>query len=231
VPDSLSNANIVRALVNPHNHVAIGDSCSLVLTTHSEQETPSDEAILSALVKGFFSGPVFTPERIVLRLLGLQLVKFEGEIAASNDIPRSAHRMYEIGLAPTAQRIWKTSQLSNTQLPTKTAILWGCFQVANIELSSSRDEDHKSMIDIVFGNNRGQFAGCHRFSVKRLETKSHAQRQHAQFQIQLESIVCNPTINKPISISFLEGFHRIYANMLFRDAVAEVKHHLSLSSV
>lgn len=113
----------------------------------------------------------------------------------------------------------------------KTAILWGCFQVASIELSDSKDQDHKSMIDIVFGNNRGQFAGCHRFSIKRLETESHAQKQPAQFQIQLECIVCNPTVNKPIGASFLGGFHRIYSNMLFRDAVAEARHQLRLSTV
>lgn len=86
------------------------------------------------------------------------------------------------------------------------------------------------MIDFVFGDNRGQFAGCHRFSIKRLEAKSNAQKQPAQFQIQLECIACNPTVNKPIGISFLGGFHTIYANMLFRDAVAEAKHQLSLSS-
>ncbi|PTB35761.1 uncharacterized protein TrAFT101_010607 [Trichoderma asperellum] len=211
VSDSLTNSNIVRTLVNPHSHVAMGDSRSVVLTTHSGQEAPSDEAILSALVNGFFSGPVFTPERIALRLLGLQLVKFEG-------------------LAPTSQHIWNTSQMPNTHLPAKTAILWGCFQVANIELSSSTYGDNKSIIDIVFGNNKGQFAGCHRFSIKRLEAKSHSQREPTQFHIQLECIVCNPTVNKPIGISFLGGFHIIYANMLFRDAVTEAKHRLSLSS-
>lgn len=84
--DSLNKSNIVRTLVNPHNHVAMGDSCSVVVTTHSEQETPSEEAILSALVKGFFSGPVFTPERIVLRLLGLRFVNFEGRFAPSNSV-------------------------------------------------------------------------------------------------------------------------------------------------
>lgn len=86
------------------------------------------------------------------------------------------------------------------------------------------------MIDIVFGNNRGQFAGCHRFSIKRLEANSHAQREPTQYRIQLECIVCNPTVNKPIGVSFLEGFHTVYANMLFRDAVAEAMHKLSLSS-
>ncbi|KAL7920139.1 hypothetical protein ACQKWADRAFT_299461 [Trichoderma austrokoningii] len=211
VPGSLNNSTIVQTLVNPHNHVAMGGSCSVVVTTHSEQEAPSEEAILSALVKGFFSGPVFTPERITLRLIGRQFVKFEG-------------------LEPIAQPVWKTSQLSSTQLPEKTAILWGCFQVAGIELSNSQDQDHQSMIDIVFGDNRSQFAGCHRFSIKRLEAKSHAQKQPAQFQLQLESIVCNPIVNKPIGISFLGGFHKIYANMLFRDAVAEAKHQLSLNS-
>lgn len=228
VSDSLTNSNIVRTLVNPHSHVAMGDSRSVVLTTHSGQEAPSDEAILSALVNGFFSGPVFTPERIALRLLGLQLVKFEGGFAKSNDNSCRAH--HGIGLAPTSQHIWNTSQMPNTHLPAKTAILWGCFQVANIELSSSTYGDNKSIIDIVFGNNKGQFAGCHRFSIKRLEAKSHSQREPTQFHIQLECIVCNPTVNKPIGISFLGGFHIIYANMLFRDAVTEAKHRLSLSS-
>lgn len=91
VPDSLNNSNVVRTLINPHNHVAMGDSCSTVLTTLSEQETPSDEAILSALVKGFFSGSIFMPERIALRLLGLRWVKFEGEFVTSNSITCSAH--------------------------------------------------------------------------------------------------------------------------------------------
>lgn len=92
VADSLNDSNIVRTLINPHNHVALGDSCSIVLTTHSEQEAPSDEAILSALVKGFFSGPVFMPERIALRLLGLRFVKFEGEFVTPNNITCSANK-------------------------------------------------------------------------------------------------------------------------------------------
>ncbi|EHK47753.1 hypothetical protein TRIATDRAFT_298730 [Trichoderma atroviride IMI 206040] len=211
VLDSLNNSNTVRTLVNPHNHVTMGDSCSTILTTLPEQETPSDEVILSALVKGFFSGPVFMPERIALRLIGLRFVTFDG-------------------LEPTAQPIWKTSQLSSTQLPMKTAILWGCFQIANIELSNSKDGDNRSVVDIVFGTDREQFAGCHRFSVKRVEENSHAQKQPAQFQVQVESIICNPTVNKPISISFLGGFHKVYANLLFRDAVAEAMHPLSLNS-
>jgi hypothetical protein len=95
VTDSLNNSNIARTLINPHNHVAMGDSCSIVLTTHSEQETPSDEAILSALVKGFFLGPVFMPERIALWLLGLRFVKFEGEFVKSNDIICNAHKRNE----------------------------------------------------------------------------------------------------------------------------------------
>lgn len=82
----------------------------------------------------------------------------------------------------------------------------------------------------MFGKNRGEFAGCHRFSIKRLDAKFRTQREPAQFKIQLECIVCNPTVNKPIGISFLGGFHTIYANMLFRDAVAEAKHTLNLSS-
>lgn len=95
VSDSFNNSSIVRTLVNPHNHVAIGDSRSVVLTAHSEQETPSQEALLSALVKGFFSGPVFMPERIALRLLGLRFVNFEGEFATRNDISYSAHKRNE----------------------------------------------------------------------------------------------------------------------------------------
>ncbi|KAK1238892.1 hypothetical protein MKX08_005953 [Trichoderma sp. CBMAI-0020] len=96
VPDSLSNSNIVRTLVNPHNHVAMGDSCSTVLTTLSEQETPSDEAILSALVKGFFSGPIFMPERIALWLLGLNFVNFEALTPVMNRIgtDSTAHLEY-----------------------------------------------------------------------------------------------------------------------------------------
>lgn len=133
-------------------------------------------------------------------------------------------------MEPTAQPIWNASQLSSTQLPVKTAILWGCFQIANIELSNSKDEDNRSIVDIVFGNNRGQFAGCHRFSIKRVEENSHAQKQPAQIHLQLESIVCNPTVNKPIAVSFLGGFHKMYSNMLFRDAVAEAKHRLSLGN-
>lgn len=95
VPDSLKNSNIVRTLVNPHNHVAIGDSRSVVLTAPPGSETPSQEAILSALVNGFFSGPVFMPERIILWLLGLQSVNFDGEFANSSDTLHNAHKCNE----------------------------------------------------------------------------------------------------------------------------------------
>lgn len=81
--DAFKNSRTVRNLVNPRSHVTIEDSHSTILTICSKQKVPSEEELLSAFVRGFFSGPVFSLERTGLRLLPFWTVHFDGELDTS----------------------------------------------------------------------------------------------------------------------------------------------------
>lgn len=74
-----------------------------------------------------------------------------------------------------------------------------------------------STIDFVYGSNRGEFAGCHRFTVRK-EADEYGERVF----VSMECITCNPKVDKPISGKIMFGFHRVYAMLLFRDAVGDV---------
>ncbi|EHK19399.1 uncharacterized protein TRIVIDRAFT_46245 [Trichoderma virens Gv29-8] len=182
VSESLKDSKTVRSLVNPRSHASKGDSHSIILSMRSRENVPSEKALLSAFVTGFFSGPIFQPESIALSLFSL------------------------------------------SKLPPTSSILWGTFQVADIELSDScTSKPTGSRADIVFGDSQGGFAGCHRFSVKRLDTSEDIQRGEIKFRLSLECLVCDPTSSKPKESKFLHKVHNNYSHLLFRDAVAHTK--------
>ncbi|KAL7941256.1 hypothetical protein V8C42DRAFT_180929 [Trichoderma barbatum] len=207
VSASLKDSNTVRHLVNPRHHASKGDSHSIVLSMCSRRNLPSEKDLLSAFVTGFFSGPVFLPESIALSLFSLSKVSYEK-------------------LIPTADQkiIWSAKQLSDAQLPPVSTILWGTFQVAEIELSDGRASTSTgSRVDIVFGDSQGGFAGCHRLSVKRLDPSADPEGDKTKFRLTLECLVCDPTSSKPKESEFLHRLHNNYSHLLFRDAVAHTK--------
>ncbi|KAL7907604.1 hypothetical protein GGI35DRAFT_454461 [Trichoderma velutinum] len=207
VSESLKDSGTVRRLVNPRSHGSKGDSHSIILSMCSKKKVASEKDLLSAFVTGFFSGLVFLPESIALSIFPLSKVSYDE-------------------LVPTADQkiIWSAKQLSDTQLPPISSILWGTFQVAEVELSDIHTSKSTGCrADIVFGDNKGDFAGCHRFSVKRLDTSTDAEADEVQFRLSLECLVCDPTSSKPKESEFLHKVHNNYSYFLFRDAVAHIK--------
>ncbi|PKK54403.1 hypothetical protein CI102_663 [Trichoderma harzianum] len=111
-----------------------------------------------------------------------------------------------------------------SKLPPISSILWGTFQIAEIELSDSQaSESIGSRAVIVFGDNKGSFAGCHRFSVKRLDPSTDNKADEIKFRLSLECLVCDPTSSEPKESEFLHKVHNNYSYFLFRDAVAHTK--------
>ncbi|KAL7931391.1 hypothetical protein V8C35DRAFT_310293 [Trichoderma chlorosporum] len=206
VSESLKSSNTVRNLINPRGHASMGDSHSIILSLDSGKNV-STENVLSAFVNGFFSGPIFLPESIVLSLFSILKVSYEK-------------------LIPTADQkiIWSATQLSDSQLPPTSSILWGTFQIAEIELSDNQvSEPIGSRVDIVFGDSRGGFAGCHRFSVQQLETNGGSKGDQTKLRLSLECLVCDPTSSIPKDSKLLHQLHNNYSFLLFRDAVAHTK--------
>ncbi|KAK2608865.1 hypothetical protein QQS21_002578 [Conoideocrella luteorostrata] len=208
--ESFRNSPTIRRLVNPRGHTAWEDARTVTLRIPKGCEGPSEEVLLSAFVRAFFGGLVFAPERLTLQFLRRPIVVFDG-------------------LAPntTPQHITSLKDMP-TGLPVLHSILWNAFQVADISvsgddaLSSSTAREHS--IDIVYGSNRGEFAGCHRFTVQRIEAGVHEEDDDAETRVfvSMECITCNPMVNKPIAGDYLFKFHKLYALMLFREAVSSI---------
>jgi hypothetical protein len=123
---------------------------------------------------------------------------------------------------PASRQIWKASELSSWHLPPLHSLLFGCFLAADIRLAvgdKHNSADKQSHVDFVFGSDTSQFAGSHRFSLKRTNGPEGTQKVH----VEMNCLTCNPQANKPIAPAALFTFHEIYANLLFREAVSEMK--------
>ncbi|PTB72372.1 hypothetical protein M440DRAFT_1385055 [Trichoderma longibrachiatum ATCC 18648] len=117
------------------------------------------------------------------------------------------------------------SLFSVLKLPPKGTILWDTFQVADIELSANQAEEHTgSRVDVVFGDSRKEFAGCHRFTVKKMGNSNGSdEADEIRFRVSLECLVCNPSTDGQGLPNFLHVLHNKYSYLLFRDAVAHIQ--------
>lgn len=117
-------------------------------------------------------------------------------------------------------------------LPPLHTVLFGGFQVGHIEIhqpsnDSGSGSNTESCVDLIYGSDKSQFSGVHRFSVIRgAGTKS---KEENQVCVRYSSISCNPTVNKSLP-SILFEFHRIYGNLLYREGVSEVMRWLGVAS-
>jgi hypothetical protein len=116
--------------------------------------------------------------------------------------------------------IWSTTQLDGDKLPPLCTVLFGGFQIANIqshaEAGGQHAEETSLSIDIVFGADKTHFAGLHRFSVIRNKDAVDCIR------ISYAHIACNPILNKALGPHFVFLMHKLYAMWLFREGIAEV---------
>lgn len=79
VSDAFNTSHTYTKLINPKDHGFAKDSRSISLRLPKDKAASySDEMLLSAALKGFFGGWVFSPERIALGLLNVGVGPFPG---------------------------------------------------------------------------------------------------------------------------------------------------------
>jgi hypothetical protein len=94
------------------------------------------------------------------------------------------------------------------------------FQVTDsaiVDRTQDKSRESESFVDFAFGCDDSTFAGAHRFSVSRLSGDPEV------VTIGFSCIVANPGTGKNMVPPGTSVFHRIYAILLFRDALAEVQ--------
>ncbi|CAM1509759.1 Fc.00g000940.m01.CDS01 [Cosmosporella sp. VM-42] len=207
IPHSLKQSNTVKNIVNARNHEAMADSRFITINIPARLREVSDEVLLAKFVKGFFGGLVIAPERIALQTVKMDLVHFKA-------------------LKKTMTPVWSTSELSQETLPSLHAVLFGVFQVSDVQLASQKAlvppvDGTESHIDFCFGSDRAQFAGVHRFSIVR--THEDSDDGEMKVQVHCQSMSCNPTGTKRIGPAWMFTFHKMYAQLLFREGVSEIK--------
>lgn len=199
MPDSLRNSASVTTIINPRGHPSLDDTRFIDVSLPESASYLKDETVLAALLRGFFGGHVFAPERAVLKLAGLELTNYPTPEGSS---------------PPPA--IWDSKRLDGDTLPALHTILFGAFKVIHVELGTSSPQHSSSTIDLAFGSSKGQFGGVHRFTILRDGEKPGVIR------VALEHTSCNPTVNKPLKPDIMIPFHNFYAMWLFRESVAEL---------
>lgn len=138
----------------------------------------------------------------------------------------------KLGLEETKApcEIWSAAQISTTKLPPLHTILFGTFQVidyhiaeadssAQLQSQRSQDSDMCSYIDVGFGSSRSSFAGLHRFSIRR---NRNERSDEGEVEIEMSSLICNPTVDRLSMPAALMIFDRVYARLLFREAVSRI---------
>ncbi|OHE99420.1 hypothetical protein CORC01_05220 [Colletotrichum orchidophilum] len=207
--ETFKQSHTLAALVNPRRHVSIADVLVMDLDLPEHAEDLSDEVLLATFVHGFFAGKVLAIEKYLLQTARLTLVSYAGlkSISASN-------------------QIWKSHNLSCEKLPPLHSVVFGAFQVSYVKLVNPQEShagpETESSVDFVFGKDKSQFAGAHRFSIVRKSGDS------TRVRVVYESTACNPTRNQPVS-DLLHQFHKIYMMLLFREGVSEVMQRLERS--
>ncbi|KAK1978331.1 hypothetical protein LZ30DRAFT_729206 [Colletotrichum cereale] len=228
ISNKFKKSHSLKRLVTPRDHVSLGDTylMDLVLPYEIAAKDATDEILLAAFVRGFFAGKVFSIERRLLQIARVTLLSYSsnlqvdpvshGELNSSFFDVRKA-----LGPATAVKPVWATSELSPTSLPSLNSIIFGTFQVSHVEIQDPgrfvfEHEKTESSIDFVFGRDKTQFAGVHRFSLIRNPARTR------EIIILYEHTACNPTINQRLKSDFLLHFHNFYAMLLLREGVAEM---------
>ncbi|KAM0295744.1 hypothetical protein ACHAO9_000828 [Fusarium lateritium] len=205
IPSSFEKSKSVSEIVNFRKHEQLADWRLITLDIPAQHHDVPDEVLLAKFVKGFFGGPVLGPERLTLQMLGIKLVYFS--------------RAEETTL------LWSLKDIPETKLLPDNSVLFGVFQVLDSKIVEASDIKHppkqtESYVDFAFGGDEVGFAGVHRFSVVRSQKE---QSEEQTVQIHFQHMTCNPTVNKPLGMQWMLGFHEMYADYLFRDGVGEIQ--------
>ncbi|WZH43346.1 uncharacterized protein QYS62_004350 [Fusarium acuminatum] len=208
IPSTFEKSKSVSEIVNFKKHVHHSDWRFITLDIPAQHDVP-DEVLLAKFVKGFFGGAVLRPERLTLQMLGIKLVHFSR--------------------AEKTTVLWSLKDIPETKLLPDNSVLFGAFQVLDSRIAEVGDIKHlpkqtESYVDFAFGSDEVGFGGVHRFSVVRSQKE---QSEEQTVQIHFQHMTCNPTVNKPLRMQWMLGFHEMYADYLFRDGVGEIKRWMS----
>lgn len=120
-------------------------------------------------------------------------------------------------------QIWDVEQISESSLSPVSTKIFGTFQILDVQThSQALSSETESHIDIGFGNDQSRFAGVHRFSVLRNFEGAESQN-HVILKFSCQ-VATGSKPNLVASILQYTGFlHGIYAELLFRESVAEVE--------
>jgi hypothetical protein len=211
VPDAFKKSYALSKLVNPNGHFSRPDTHQMTLRLPPRYAGLSDEVLLARVVKEFYSGWVFTPERWILRLLGQQFVGYA-----------------DTASAPVPARIWHHSELSATKLPPLHSVLFGAWQVVDLKLvaEDSRDSQEESYIDLAYGKDQWPFAGCNRFSIRRdreAEAEAVANGRPTEVRVVYSQSNCNPLVDQDPMPDFMFKFHEVYAILLYKEVMSALK--------
>ena len=111
-------------------------------------------------------------------------------------------------------------------LPEIGTKLFGSWQVVDRHIASPLT-DEESYITMAFGQDRDLFMGVLRFYVSKTSSATQGSKivsEASSVQLRLCSMSIVTSNNEIVktAVSWLGGFHALYASLLFRDAVAEV---------
>ena len=79
--DSFQKSLSVSEIVNAKKHHQMEDSRFITLEIPPQHQNITDEVLLARFIKGYFGGLVLTPERILLKTIGLNLTTFTSKPA------------------------------------------------------------------------------------------------------------------------------------------------------
>lgn len=118
-------------------------------------------------------------------------------------------------------------------MPPLHTVIFGEFRLANIQITEAKiepeeDSPPESYVDFVFGSDQQSFSGCHRLSVSRLPAKDADSTPQVVFKF--ASMACDPKTNRMVGPEAIITFHRLYAMMLFREAIGYVNESCTESS-
>ncbi|KFY29722.1 hypothetical protein V494_08511 [Pseudogymnoascus sp. VKM F-4513 (FW-928)] len=209
-------------LVNPKHHDVVTDQVSIRLPASSVSSL-SDEAALALFTRGFFGGRVFAFERLYMKMGGWRV------------IPTGYTGFKSL---PTERVEWNHHNIPATSFMPVGDILFGAFQLVDSHVKVTPSDPLPSYLTFGFGSDRGQFAGCHRFSIHRgLEPKKGIESgtlnvsraddeaellDDGEVEIRLEHFRCNPSRNVPSWAECISWFHRWYAEFLFADGISSM---------
>lgn len=189
------------SIVNPRHY-----SESVMDSRYAELKIPSqysDEDILAQFVRGFFGGVVFAPEKFLANNILPKITKF----AALKDttVPAMASKKEHLPsgkLLPPYSRVVDLFQVTDSHI---------------VDRKTDSSNESTSFVDFAFGCDDSTFAGAHRFSVNRSHEDPEA------VTIGFSCIVVNPGSGRNMVPPGTAIFHRAYAILLFRDALAEIQ--------